>query len=265
MLAKPAAFCALLIPLCAALAAADPVHEALSRAVELFQSGGRPAGLALADSVARAEPGDARPWSVMGQLAWFADDRARSLHAFERVLEIDPDHLDARIYMKRLRFVPEDFDAPILLITDDFQLRPLRASDAERDFAAVMSSVERLQGVFGPAAEDWPEGLTPEEDREVLAWHEKEFEKRSGFVYTVLSRFGRETLGCFYVYPSRRDDFDAELVFWVAEDAARRGLEEKLEHDLRFWMKDKWPFERVAWPGRSMSWDAFLGEKAVAD
>lgn len=61
-------------------------------------------------------------------------------------------------------FVPPDFDIPRRLETPDFILRPLTIHDLLKDYAAVMTSVERLQGVFGPGS-DWPRpDMTLEED-----------------------------------------------------------------------------------------------------
>ena len=47
--------------------------------------------------------------------------------------------------------VPEDFIVPLRLETPEFVLRPLLIADVVKDYDAVMSSVDRLQGVSGPA------------------------------------------------------------------------------------------------------------------
>lgn len=238
-------------------ALADEVHDLLSDAVPTFQAGDCASAIDRVDSLTIVHPDDARGFSVLGQLCWYAKDRARSEAAFKRVLELDPKHVDARIYLKRLRFVPASFDPPTLLITDDYVLRPITATDAESDHAALMSSVDHLQGVFGPG-DTWPEGVTLEENRSVLGWHEEEFADRAGFVYTVRSRFGDRCLGCVYIYPSRRSEYDADVLYWVTADEAEDGGDERLSRHVRFWLETNWPFDAVAYPGRDVDWGVFL-------
>ena len=52
-------------------------------------------------------------------------------------------------------FVPKDFSVPEKLETDRFRLRMLTVDDVEKDYDAVMTSVEHLRGVFGPRS-TWP-------------------------------------------------------------------------------------------------------------
>jgi hypothetical protein len=236
---------------------ADPVHDSLAAAIADFQAGDRGLALDVVDSLALVHADDVRVHSVKGQLHWFAGHRDLAEASFLRTLELDPDHTDARIHLKRLRFVPADFEPPRLLITDSFVLRPITAADAESDHAALVNSVEHLQGFFGPG-DTWPAGVSLAENRSVLAWHEEEFADRIGFVYTVRSRFGDRCLGCVYIYPSRRDDFAADALYWVTADAAAQGMDGLLDHDVRFWLKTGWPFASVAYPGRDMSWEEYL-------
>jgi hypothetical protein len=235
----------------------DVARPVLQAAADAFASGDRKTGLHLSRALARLVTDDARVFSVLGQLAWYAEDWGLAESSFNQVLAIEPDHQEARTYAQRLRFRPVGFTPPHLVLTDDFVIRPIRADDAEDDYRAVMSSVERLKGVFGPGFGEWPEGLTLEEDRAALEWHEAEFGKKTGFVYTVLSRNGDEIIGCIYIYPSRMAGYTAEVIMWVTEKAAERGLDEALDHDVRFWIDDQWPFDSVIYPGRSISWEDF--------
>ena len=43
---------------------------------------------------------------------------------------------------------------------------------------------------------------------------------------------------------------DATVRFWVTKQGAEAGLEPKLDAAVREWIKTKWPFKKVAYPGR---------------
>jgi hypothetical protein len=237
--------------------AEDPIHDALTRIVAQFQAGEKGEALAAIDSLVLVHPEDHRIHSVRGQLNVYAGHRGVAEEAFTRTLELDSDNPDAITHLKRLRFVPTDFQPPTLLITDNFVLRPIAESDALLDHAALMSSVEHLQGTFG-VGDTWPQGVTLAENRNVLAWHEQEFQDRSGFVYTVRSRFGDRCVGCVYIYPSRRTDAHADVLLWVTADEARRGRDAVLFRDVRYWVENQWPLNRVMYPGREISWEEYL-------
>ncbi len=152
-------------------------------------------------------------------------------------------------------FVPSDFEVPELLETTQLRLQPLTVNDVVRDYDAVMSSREHLRGVFGPN-DTWPEDdLTLEQDLIDLGWHQKEFQRRGSFTYTVLDPSGRECLGCVYIYPTSARGYDAEVVLWVRQSAYERGLDPVLYETVRTWIAEKWPFENVAYQGREISWD----------
>lgn len=117
-----------------------------------------------------------------------------------------------------------------------------------------MASSSRLRGLFGPESE-WPIGLTAREDLIDLAWHEREFTLRRSFAYTMMSADESRCLGCCYIFPTVTDAFDAAAFYWVREgsDAAARDLE--LGERMRAWLREIWPFQRVAFPGREQSWE----------
>jgi hypothetical protein len=151
-------------------------------------------------------------------------------------------------------FVPDGFDVPTGLETPDFRIRPLLISDVVKDYAAVMSSAEHLQGVFGPNG-DWPHGLSFEDDLIDLGWHHKEFQRRSSFAYTVMSLDEAQCLGCLYINPTRLPGYDAEAFCWIRASHAAV-LDAKLYEALRAWIETAWPFKAVAYPGRDLSWAA---------
>ena len=149
-------------------------------------------------------------------------------------------------------FVPKDFEVPAGFETADFRVRMLAISDGVKDYDAVMTSVERLQTVFGPAGR-WPKGLTFEQDLIDLGWHHKEFQQRRSFAYTVVSPDEALCLGCLYISPSNLGGHDAEVYCWVRSSHA--ALDERLYQGLRDWMASRWPFKAVAYPGRALAWD----------
>jgi RimJ/RimL family protein N-acetyltransferase len=149
--------------------------------------------------------------------------------------------------------VPDEFEVPLGLETDRLRLRPLLASDAVKDFEAVMTSAERLKSVFRPGGV-WPDGLTLEQNLKELAWHEIEFQKRRSFAYTVVSLDESQVLGCLYLYPTRRGGHDVEVNLWVRASEAETGLDDHLYQSVRRWIAEAWPFRKPAYPGREIAW-----------
>lgn len=145
--------------------------------------------------------------------------------------------------------VSDDFPLPTRLEHPRFVLRPLSITDVVRDYAAVMTSVSELQGLFGPSSH-WPLDLTFEQDLIDLGWHHKEFQRRTSFAYTMLSPDEQDCWGCVYVYPTEREGFDAEAYCWVRTSHAAQ-LDAVLYSALKSWLTQSWPFQRVAFPGRA--------------
>jgi hypothetical protein len=129
----------------------------------------------------------------------------------------------------------------------------LAISDVVKDFDAVMTSVERLQKVFSPSGR-WPAGLTFEQDLIDLGWHHKEFQRRRSFAYTVMSLDEALCLGCLYIEPTMLLGYEAEVHCWVRTSHAE-ALDARLYKGLRSWVRSRWPFKAVAYPGRALSWD----------
>ena len=125
----------------------------------------------------------------------------------------------------------------------------LTINDVVKDYDAVMTSVDHLQGLFGQQSK-WPKGLTLEQDLIDLGWHQKEFQKRSTFAYTVVTLDESTCLGCVYIYPPATEAFDAEVHLWVRASELETGLEVKLFQAVKNWIDEDWPFTVVAYPGR---------------
>lgn len=238
------------------------IDEMMDLGTDLFRSDRRDEALALGLFLAEVRPESALVHSFLAQVAVHTGNRGLARTALARALELDPRRIGDIKLLKSLNLVPDGFIVPTLRVTADFRIRPLLGSDAELDYAAVMSSRDHLQGVFG--AGDWPrDDLTLEQDRQALAGHEKEFAGRSSFTYTVMNPDETECLGCVYIYPARVDDYDAEIVFWVSQAAYDRGLDPVLQRELEAWFSGAWPFTEIVYPGRSISFAEYM-ERLIA-
>jgi hypothetical protein len=133
--------------------------------------------------------------------------------------------------------VPTDFDVPAGLEHERFRLRMLTVDDVVADFDAVCSRVDHE----GVAQERFV--TTVAENFVDLGWHQKEFELRRSFAYTVVAPDESEVLGCVYVYPS--ETVDARVLMWVRSSAFDAGIDPLLERAVRDWVATRWPFSRV--------------------
>lgn len=154
-------------------------------------------------------------------------------------------------------FVPADFEVPQLLENNYFRIRMLSINDVVKDYDAVMTSIDHLQGVFGPGSGWPPADLTLEQDLVDLGWHQKEFQRRSSFAYTVMNPGESQCLGCVYIDPCPKQGYDAEVYLWVRQSTFEDGLDPVLFQTIREWISHDWPFEKVAYPGREIPWEAW--------
>lgn len=151
--------------------------------------------------------------------------------------------------------VPAGFAIPHGLETRRLRIRPLTVSDVVKDYDAVMTSVDHLKGVFGPDS-GWPSPtMSLEQDLIDLGWHQKEFQRRSSFAYTVMSTDDLRCLGCMYIDPSPHPDYDAMVIAWVRQSEAATGLDEHLLTTIKDWLRTSWPFRNPGFPGRDISWE----------
>ena len=122
-------------------------------------------------------------------------------------------------------FVPKEFEIPEVLETDKFKLRMLTTNDVDKDYEAVMSSLNHLKGVFGGYASTWPPNdLTKKQDLTDIAWHQLEFQNKRSFAYTVMNLDESKCLGCVYIFPSEKKEYDAIVIFWVRKEHTRRDI-----------------------------------------
>lgn len=163
--------------------------------------------------------------------------------------------------MYRRPIVPESFEVPLRLDGPGFYLRPLTVNDLIKDYDAVMVSADHLYHLMSPD-DEWPRGLTIEEDLIDLGWHQREFTLRHSFAYTVMAPDDKSCLGCCYIYPSASRHFEVDAFYWARSDSSDRDLEPRLGRAFRDWLSSRWLFAAVAFPGRDIPWDKWRAEIA---
>ena len=152
-------------------------------------------------------------------------------------------------------FYPGNAHVPEALRTDEFLVRPLRATDVTLDYDAVISSrAELLLGSGGA----WPrEGFTLEQNLADLERHEQEHRDRVAFTYTVMNQAETQCLGCIYIGPLERilghdggsgeylSDRTAYVSFWVRQSRLADYLDRRLLQALIPWFQNQWAFLHV--------------------
>ena len=146
--------------------------------------------------------------------------------------------------------VPKHFIVPRTYETNAYKLIPLTVNNLIKDYDAVMASVNHLTGLMGDS-DDWPVGLTIEENLIDLGWHQREFTLRHSFAYSVMSLREELCLGCCYIYPPITPNFDAQAYYWIRQEYLSTGLERQLGLEFENWLKSDWPFLNVNFPQRS--------------
>ena len=158
-------------------------------------------------------------------------------------------------------FTDRDVAAPDRLTTEEFVLRPIAASDAAIDHAAVMETREALR-LWEQST--WPaDDFTVEANREDLVGLEHRHIQHQAFTYTVLSPEGDECLGCVYIFPTTAaflakstvtpvgnaawDDVEAVVYFWARRSMMEIGMDGRLLAALRRWFDREWAFERTVY------------------
>lgn len=144
--------------------------------------------------------------------------------------------------MKGVPFIPSGFTPPRRVSLAGLRLSVLGIDDLEPDYEAVMESGAGLYDLFH-LGDRWPDGLTKRGNLIDLAWHEKEFARRTSFAWGLwrddpdgAARY----LGSAYVYPDAEARATAHAVHWIrsGEDAPA----------LRVAFKTAWQDWVRAWP-----------------
>jgi hypothetical protein len=142
---------------------------------------------------------------------------------------------------QRTPFVPDGFVPPAGLAGDDFLLEPLGPQHNDSDYDAWTSSMEHIRATPGYPDGSWPKPMTLAQNRGDLERHQRDYQQRRGFTYTVLDPGSRSVIGCVYIYPSKQPLHDAEVLLWVRATHAQ--LDEPLWLAVREWLdRDGFPF-----------------------
>jgi hypothetical protein len=146
-------------------------------------------------------------------------------------------------------WLPEGFEPPERVdLSSGHHLRPIRESDVDIDYPAVMGPRERLWEKYGEAWGWPPQAMTYEQDREDLARHEQEIAALETFNYAVLNEDETKLLGCVYIDPPEDDSpagTEAVVSWWVVDDETGRNLERALDELVPAWLADTWLFGAV--------------------
>jgi hypothetical protein len=145
------------------------------------------------------------------------------------------------------QFVPAGFVVPIGLTTPEFSLTPLGPEHNEADYAAWTSSTEHIKTTPGYPDYGWPHPMPLEENLADLIRHQRDFETRRGFTYTVQDPDG-SIIGCVYIYPLADRPHATEVRSWVI--ATRAELDAPLHRAVMAWLDAEWPFEHVEYAPR---------------
>lgn len=145
-------------------------------------------------------------------------------------------------------WLPENFRHPERVeLGTGHHLRPIRESDVDIDYPAVMGSQAGLWARYG-AAWGWPPAtMTYEEDRADLARHEREIAAGESFNYAVLDAEETVLLGCVYLDPPAPDgpgDPDVDVSWWVVDAMVGTALDRALARFVPDWVVTAWPFRR---------------------
>jgi hypothetical protein len=151
-------------------------------------------------------------------------------------------------------WLPDDFVHPRTVpVLDGYHLRPIRESDCEIDYPAVMGSRERLWERYGEAWGWPPATMTFEQNRADLARHEREIEAHESFNYVLLDLRETAVFGCVYIDPPEKAGADAEISWWVVDDKAGTPLEHAMDVVVPRWIARVWPFEKPRLVGHDLS------------
>ncbi len=144
-----------------------------------------------------------------------------------------------------MSWLPDGWPHPLRVeLTPQHHLRPIRASDVDRDMLAVMGSQERLWSIYGEAWGWPPTTMTREQDEADLQRHADEMETHESFNYAVFDAAETVLIGCVYIDPAEIPGYDAEISWWVRNEFVGTEVETALDALVPRWIAEDWPLAR---------------------
>lgn len=89
--------------------------------------------------------------------------------------------------------------------------------------------------------------------------HKQEFKSQKALAYSVFNLSKNQCLGSVYIDPSRSSDYDCEVYLWVRDDSI--ALDKVLYYTVFNWLQEIWPFSKVVFPERGISWKQWRCQK----
>jgi len=156
-------------------------------------------------------------------------------------------------------WLPPDFVHPTHVdLPTGHHLRPIRETDVGIDYPAVMGSQARLWTIFGEPW-GWPRpDMSFEKDQADLARHEREQNAHESFNYCILDAAESELFGCVYIDPAEREGADADICWWIVDDALGTDLDACLTEFVPAWIASAWPFDAPRVIGLDITWAEWL-------
>ncbi|MBV8844897.1 MAG: hypothetical protein JO307_18985 [Bryobacterales bacterium] len=139
----------------------------------------------------------------------------------------------------QVKFVPADFMVPPPPSVGEYTWNILEPEILDQDYAALIHVAGRSEPMKIAKGEDYGE----------LKRHRWEFQHLTSFAYGVLTADGTEEVACVYINPSKKEGYDATVRLLMTDRGVNEGLEPVLLENVREWVKTRWPFTRVAFPG----------------
>jgi len=159
--------------------------------------------------------------------------------------------------------VPANFTVPVMSKGPGFKLVPLGPEQVTVDYAAYMSSIPHLQKTFSRSTA-WPhKDISAADAMADMENEQGRFAARTSFAYAVLTPDGTRERGSVYVSPSPVPGYDAMVRMWVTQADYDAGFDAALYGWVANWVRTKWPFAKVAYPGRAIAWEEWDAQVAA--
>ena len=155
--------------------------------------------------------------------------------------------------MYKVPLVPASFMAPTTFEGKGFKVEPLSHYNMIQEYAAIQKSGKSIATRLRKNEADYANYPVQKEVIEV-GWHMAERRRRHCFAYAVMSLDHTACLGVLYINPTKKNDYDALVLMWTVPDAPK-GLDAEVYGSLKRWIAEQWPFAKVGYPGRDVSFE----------